>query len=140
MSKKALFKRDLTIVIVIVSLFIILELLHTSWFCPFFDGLGIPDPGCGFTSATKAILRGDLSAAYYHHPLVFLSPFVIFYYGYTRYYLKSIPKYDKQVVVIVIALFIIVYVLRLFGLIDHSATLVLNPNALLPRFINMIFK
>lgn len=138
MTKQALLKRDITLIAILALLFLTFELLHTSWFCPFFDGIGIPDPGCGFTSATKALLRGDLVAAFYHHPLVYLAPFIVLYYGYSRYYLKTLPKYDQHVIIVVMVVFFVVYVLRLFGLITNSASLVLNPNALLPQFIRFI--
>lgn len=40
--------------------------------CPFAGALGIPCPGCGMSRAGIALLRGDLSGAWQHHPLVFV--------------------------------------------------------------------
>ncbi len=138
-ANKNLLKRDLTFILLIGTLFLVLELTHQSWFCPFFDGIGIPCPGCGFTSATKALLRGDIQAAYFHHPLVFLAPFGIVYYIYTRYILPSIPSWDKGVLIFVLVLFFIIYILRLFGIMPMSAVLTFNKDALLPRIFSFVF-
>jgi hypothetical protein len=40
--------------------------------CPMASTLGVPCPGCGLTRATLALLRGEFSAAFRFHPLVWL--------------------------------------------------------------------
>ena len=42
--------------------------------CTVLGLFGIPCPGCGYTRAVAAVLRGDISAALDLHPLVFLPP------------------------------------------------------------------
>lgn len=41
-------------------------------FCPIAILTGTACPGCGLTRATSALVRGDLTAALSHHPLVLL--------------------------------------------------------------------
>jgi hypothetical protein len=38
-----------------------------GWMCPFLAATGIPCPGCGLTTATMQLLRGDFSASFQTH-------------------------------------------------------------------------
>ena len=40
--------------------------------CPVLAATGVPCPGCGMTRACWTLARGDLGAAWGHHPFVFL--------------------------------------------------------------------
>lgn len=52
----------------VAALQLILGLFHLpGWVCPFFQGLGIPCPGCGLTRAAVSLFRGDWKQAITMH-------------------------------------------------------------------------
>lgn len=131
-----LIKRDFVFVMLILAMLITLYKLNIGWFCPLNDGLGIPCPGCGFTSGTIALIKGRYTDAFYHHPLVFGTPIFLIFYPLFAYRKNSNKKYLRWFINIVIVIFIVVYILRIFGLIDGSATLKLNNNSIIQKIIN----
>ncbi len=46
-----------------------LLLVLPEWWCPVFRVTGLRCPGCGMTRALLALVRGDVAAAFGHHPL-----------------------------------------------------------------------
>lgn len=69
--------------------------------CPVYEIIGIPCPACGITRAYRLFFSGHIREAFFMHPL-FLLPIVFLF-----------PKFrNKKTVIIVIAVFILVYILR----------------------------
>lgn len=126
---------DLSIMGLILVFLLTSQIFGISWFCPFYDGLGIPCPGCGFNSAVISLLHFDFAAAFYHHPLVFVFGFYVLCYVYQRYIKEIEPKKIKFIIISFVGISLIIYCLRLGGYMPYSAQLVLNNNSLLARLL-----
>lgn len=129
-------KREGTFLIIIAIFFILLYKLGFHWFCPFFDGLGIPDPGCGYTSSLIAASKLDFVSAFYHHPLFWVAPLFFIFYLYANFTRPKLPRYYSTIIYIIIILFLITYILRMLHIFPYSAPLNFNDDAL----IRQIFK
>jgi hypothetical protein len=69
--------RDSAVFLSIAAAYIALELaLGGDVPCYFKATLGVPCPGCGLTRAYLALLEGDLSSAFFYHPLFFVPPVI----------------------------------------------------------------
>ena len=68
--------REKLIVLVLLAFWVLLRLfLRTQ--CPILSLTGIPCPGCGMTRACVAFLRGDFSAAFACHGMVWSLPLLL---------------------------------------------------------------
>ncbi|MDR3215417.1 MAG: DUF2752 domain-containing protein [Bacilli bacterium] len=126
-------RTDLILIGLVLSFLIISEYFKIGWFCPFFDGLGIPCPGCGFLSACKALLRLDFSKAYYHHPAVFIFPIYLIIYIYHTTINKLNKKFINLLIYSFIVIMLVIYLLRINGWIPGSAKLILNEDSIIKR-------
>jgi len=138
MNRNKKMKQEITALFLIIGIFIILQWSGIGWHCPFHSILGIPCPGCGFTRAWQEIIKFNLVAALYYHPLFWLPPIAYIYYVYANYFSASIPKHYKKVMYIAAFAFLIVYGLRCFGALPNSYKLEINQNALLLRVIGRL--
>ena len=95
--------------------------------CPMRTVLGIPCPGCGMTRAVCAVLAGDVSSAFSHHPLwpALLPLGIVFLrmlfpraarsiFAKLRISWAAYLRVEGVVCVILLAAFIAVWVIRLF--------------------------
>jgi hypothetical protein len=75
--------------------------------------IGIPCPGCGMTRAAVYLLSFDFKNAFFFHPLIFIMPFllIVFLYQDTKLFQKL--AHSKIFIGSIIALFIIVYIIRM---------------------------
>jgi hypothetical protein len=87
---------------------IILYVLHIG--CPIRFATGISCPGCGMTRAVLSALRLDFNAAFYYHPLFFLTP-VMYCFFLLEDYIN--PRLYKAFWIIIIILFCFAYFYRL---------------------------
>ena len=138
MHNRKKLKTELTILLSVIIIFVILYSLGLSWFCPLFDGIGVPCPFCGLTSSFFAFLELDFSRSYYHHPLLLLIPIFVLVYGYNNYFKKGDSKYYGYFIYFLITIFLLTYILRLNGLIPNSAKLVMNHDSLFSKVIEWI--
>lgn len=103
----------------IICLILVLILYYAATWstgCPIRYILGISCPGCGMTRAWLAVLRLDFAAAFSYHPLFLLGPLaimIIIFHPWIDF------KKWRWVGILLILLFIIVYLLRLFIFPDH---------------------
>ena len=90
--------------------------------CPIRLITGIPCAGCGMTRSVISIIKRDLAAALYYHPLIVLMPLIP-----VLLIVKKGPLAIKKVRavlwVIIIAAFIIVYIFRLLILKNSAISL-----------------
>ncbi|WPX10095.1 DUF2752 domain-containing protein [Anaerocellum danielii] len=108
-------------------------LLKTLW--------GIPCPGCGMTRALLAVLKGNLLAAFYYHPLwvvVILYPVI-----YTIF--KAIKSkqdfyiWRNKSLKIIIRLFLFVWIIRMILFFPDIPPLDFEKNSLIGRLLQHLF-
>lgn len=106
------FKKEVLHNIICLILILILYYAATwSTGCPIRYILGISCPGCGMTRAWLAVLHLDFAAAFSYHPLFplgLLAIIAIVFYPWIDF------KKCRWAIILLILLFIIVYLLRLF--------------------------
>lgn len=116
----------------IMLLYLFLSLLHIG--CPIRFVTGICCPGCGMTRAVLAALRLEFAKAFYYHPLFIMAPIMFLLFLFETY-IK--PGIYKAAWIIIIILFIIVYIFRLF--IFHNDVVVIDiDKSIVLRLINQI--
>lgn len=119
MNKKKL--TDVLIVIsIIVSYVLVMNVLHIT--CPIKWLTGISCAGCGMTRAWYAALKLDFVLAFSYHPLFLIPPIAIVMYLFKEWINK---KVYMIVIVLIIALFIIIYVYRI--LFQQGEVVVFHP-------------
>ena len=107
---------------IIVLIFIGL-IFSGSYCCPLYNTLGIPCPTCGITRAYKLFISGELSEALFMHPLFWIPPIFIFK-----------PFQRKWLIASAIALFLLIYVIRLVLFFPHTPPMNYNYNSMLGVF------
>lgn len=85
--------------------------------CPIKFITGVSCAGCGMTRAWLHVLRLDLNAAFYFHPLFWTVPVVVVLF----FLRKRFPRVFRVIAGAAAALFIIVYFVRMF---DRSCDIV----------------
>ena len=103
-------KKDIQALLVIAVFYIIIEMLGVT--CPIKFITGISCAGCGMSRAWLSLLRGDISAAFFYHPLFWLPvPAAVILLLWRRLPRKA----ARGSMGVICALFCIVYVVRLFS-------------------------
>ncbi|HWT75836.1 MAG TPA: DUF2752 domain-containing protein [Mobilitalea sp.] len=90
-------------------IYLVLNLFHFG--CPIKGLTGISCPGCGMTRAVRAAFMLDFKAAFYYHPLFMITPIMFLLFLFDSF-LPSKPQ--KIIWSIIIVLFLITYLYRLF--------------------------
>lgn len=100
--------------------------------CPIYWITGVPCPGCGMTRALVSLLRGDIQGAFFMHPLIFVMPvfLLLFIFG--------SKKVRSRASVVMIAVFLTVYAIRMVMYFPESKPMVYNHSSVLYTAINII--
>lgn len=93
--------------------------------CIFYNYTGIPCPTCGLTRAFASLVKFDFGQAWQYHPL--LAIVILFPYIYVQ---KS-----NKLLVVTLALFIIVWLIRLYLFFPNLPPMVVNESALLYKLL-----
>lgn len=113
-------KRFLTwdkLLFLILALIAVIVLEVTDIGCPILYLTGISCPGCGLTRAYFSLLRGDISGAFAYHPLWWGIPVGVLLLAVTEYS-EKFRKLAGSGLVVLLLLWIIVYLERLFDMGD----------------------
>ena len=118
MRKKGwgLFLRDVKdnwLGIVIAAAAILAFQLIFSTICPMQLFFGLPCPGCGLTRAAFLLLRGQVKAAFFMHPFLFVWILVAVYWAFFRYVIGKSAKGFLQLVSVVCILMVCFYIYRM---------------------------
>lgn len=107
-KNKVGWENRLKLSIMIVVIYTILNLFGAG--CPIKFLTGVSCPGCGMTRAVLAAMRLEFHEAFYYHPLFALVPpvFALYLFDY-----KIKPLYIKYIWAFIIAMFLVVYFVRL---------------------------
>lgn len=123
------------IIIIYIGILIILPFNDFSpqQLCLFKNITGVPCPGCGLTRSYLALLKGNISHAFYYHPLFFvvpLSALLIIFMNVTKNKLHK--KNSNIALTILVCLIIILYIIRMSTMFPHTPPMDYNPNSLVP--------
>jgi hypothetical protein len=112
----------------------------TDSFCWFQALFGIPCPGCGSTRAALALFHGHFAEAFAWHPLIILSlvilPYAVFRDALSRR--MPITGAEKTASICVVALYIVVYAIRMALLFPHTQPMVMLQDAIWPKILRLI--
>lgn len=101
-------KEDLKAIFTIALLYFIIELLGVT--CPIKFLTGISCAGCGMSRAWLSVLHGDISKAFYYHPLFWMMiPICIIF----LIHKKLSSNCKKWLIAIFVSAFLAVYIIRL---------------------------
>jgi hypothetical protein len=102
--------------------------------CLIYSFIGVPCPSCGMTRAFLSLFRGDLSAALSNHPLfiiILLTPGI--------FLLKGLSEKKRSFLFCIIAaVFLVVWLLRLYLYFPHTDPFTLNQKAVIPMIIDFL--
>ena len=90
--------------------------------------VGLPCPTCGMTRAYYALLGGDLHTAFSYHPLFWSVPVI----GLLVLFIKRLRE-NKLFWTIVIGIFIVVYIVRMFLYFPDTEPLDYNSHSYIAR-------
>lgn len=119
----------------IFSVSIVILLFNTK--CIFKSIIGVPCPGCGLTRAWISFIKGNISEAFYWHPLflMILALAILI----LLYFKGSFIKYRRYIliaIVTIVGLYIIVYIVRMVILFPSVEPLDYNRQSFIDRLIN----
>lgn len=126
---------------------LLLLVLLFSYRCPFRLLFGIPCPGCGMTRAFLCLLRLDIRGAFHYHPLFPLVLLLALWGGFALLHKRTAPSVPKQsffrqkrmrrlLLVAACAMFLIVYLIRLFS--GSDVVYIDFENSLLGRLLRFL--
>jgi hypothetical protein len=97
----------------------------TGSLCWFQAVVGIPCPGCGSIRATMALFRGDFAEAFYWHPLILLSLFLLAYATFRSIFFrkKNLHKMETYMLVSVTLIYVVVFAVRMYLLFPNHEPL-----------------
>lgn len=85
--------------------------------CIIYAITGLNCPTCGMTRAWLALLSGDIEMAFYFHPLFMFVPIVLGLYFFNHEFWGK-KKFVNVIIYTLLAIYIAVYIVRMFGLLD----------------------
>lgn len=127
-------KNGVMLSLILLGIFILLSFLSEARgpgsICLIYSTTGIPCPTCGMTRSYLSLLQGDISRAFWFHPLFPLAP-VLLYTLFTR---------KKKMVYGLLFIFTLVYVYRMFLYFPHIEPFLFNRLSLWGRIITILGK
>lgn len=101
-------KKNIPIILLIFGVVVFSYLFGIG--CPILFFTGIPCCGCGMTRACISLLQLDFASAFHYHPLCFVLPFAVVFVILRD---KMPEKVFKRGLIVLVAVFILVYIIRL---------------------------
>ncbi|MBW6409461.1 DUF2752 domain-containing protein [Clostridium weizhouense] len=115
-------------IMILIGIIVILISKYTNKpTCIFYNYIGIPCPTCGITRAFKYLIKGDLNKAFYFHPLF---PLVLLFPMFCT-------KYSKKFIYILSAIFISVWIIRLYLLFPNTPPMNINNDSILFKILSL---
>ena len=140
--------RWMTVLLLGLFLFFLIELLGSS--CFFARVFGIPCLGCGSSRAFSLLLQGRFGEAFRMHPLILVSlalilailVFIVMKLWAIRqgksFQLPLSPRTTRAILFSLIALYLIVYLVRMILFFPHTEPMCYNPDSVWGRLIALI--
>lgn len=123
--------------VVIFSIVLIMLIFNIK--CIFKSIIGVPCPGCGLTRAWISFITGDISKAFYWHPLFLMIPilailiFLYFKGSFTKY-----RRYILMAIILIISLYVVTYIFRMITLFPYIEPLDYNSKSFISKLIYYI--
>lgn len=89
---------------------------------------GFPCPSCGTTRAFKEIMNGNISRAFYYHPLFALPLIVVIL-------IIIKPKYFLKIIIIAMILLAVVYIIRMVVLFPNNEPMKYNERSVFQQLL-----
>lgn len=118
----------------IFSISIVILLFNTK--CIFKSIIGVPCPGCGLTRAWISFIKGNISEAFYWHPLFLMMPVLVILI--LLYFKGSFIKYKRYIllsIVTIVGLYFTIYIVRMIILFPSVEPLDYNSQSFINRSI-----
>lgn len=96
---------------------------------------GIPCPGCGMTRAWLALIKGNITEAFFYHPLFWIPPVILLLLLVQKRMKWTIPKW---IWIAVLLIYLLVYVIRMYLYFPHSEPMNMDTHALLPGIYHQL--
>jgi hypothetical protein len=130
-------KRGKLIPIIIAALFWIISSIITKTACLSSAYVGLPCPACGITRSVTSLLRGDFAESFFLYPLLLPIIAVIGFSLWARVFKRGDfrKRYAEKALLVLIALILIVYVIRMFLFFPDTEPMEVNKNGILQNFI-----
>lgn len=124
--------------VIVIIILVALLAFGSDYFCIFKRVLGIPCPTCGLTRSYEYLLRGDISNAFFYHPLFLLFPIIVVIIG--AYNVDIIKKILSKKIIIVIIGFLILgtWVVRMALFFPYTPPMDFNNSSLVVIFYRSI--
>lgn len=113
---------------------------HTNCFVQYF--IGYPDPMDGMSRAYRSLFHFDIVGAFTWHPLFWTVPIITFIYTFREFNIWGRINYSKIYFYGIIALYFIVYIIRMIYMYPHTEPMTYHEHnllSLLADFYKWIF-
>lgn len=107
-------------------------------FCPLVIFCGLPCPGCGVTRATVCFLAGRWQQAWQLNPVIFPIMITSAYFAWNRYFRGRKAKGLKGCLVLIAALLVIVYLVRMSMYFPDREPYIYKEDNVMAHFYTMI--
>lgn len=133
-TKKYKYSQPLLVLLLIVA-FVMLS----DNACIFKHSLGVPCAGCGMTRAWLSFFSGNITRAFFYHPLFWLIPILIgIWLLKDRIALCGKLSNNNRAIGVLIALFLVVYGVRMWLYFPTQTPMDFNQSAILPTIFRHI--
>lgn len=103
--------------------------------CVIYRTVGIPCPSCGMTRAFSALFAGEFQQAFQHQPLFWVVPLLPLLPPILQRWAK---RWEQQIYWGLALLLVIVWVVRMVLFFPHTPPMVINSEALIPRWFSAL--
>ncbi|MCL1844689.1 MAG: DUF2752 domain-containing protein [Defluviitaleaceae bacterium] len=136
--------RKRVLIFAVAAPFALLFVAWLFWFtgsiCFLQATVGFPCPACGSTRAAVLLFSGQFVAAHEYMPLIIVSLAFLAYAAvrYTVFFRTPFSKKENAVLLIVLALYLIVYFVRMIFLFPHTPPMIMNDGAILRQILQIL--
>ena len=106
--------------------------------CFIYNLYGIPCPGCGLTRAYLQFFKGDVASAFYCHPLLLLPAIILIIFIFKDHGIFKKIYWSKSFWIFTVALFIIIWILRMIVLFPDKEPMNFNNSAFFPNIFRLL--
>jgi len=122
-------------VLLLVLVYASIMPIFVSTSCVFYQTIGLPCAGCGMTRATRFVLTGQFSRAFYLNPMSYVVVLYVVYCLFFRYIKGRVVPYFVRGIIVIAVLMILFYIVRMVMYFPERVPYVYNYNNTLEGII-----